>query len=247
MIRNNDEYMMPDGSPRFGVRVGEGLADTTEPTEATAPVTAGDLAHRAEDFTAHQLSVAGKLRFTARNNAGAEKALRDLRVSHPAEYGEAVAAVNEHLGSPKEWRQDASEASRMAVLESEKERGVVAGTINGMLLRLALAVLPIVAVIGLLAAGIDQWIAFSVSFAVSLAIGPIQGYVKRRTIGADGAEVSAATVGVLWDDVVDATFVNILEAKGIPVDAYTHKAATAGWIHLARTADAVEKLVSGAV
>lgn len=244
MIRNNEEYLMPDGSPRYGIRVGDGLVDATDATEAAAPVTAGDLAHRAEDFTAHQLSVAGKLRFTARNNAGAEKALRDLRVSHPAEYSEAVAVVTEHLGSPREWRQDATEASRMAVLDSEKERGVVAGTVSGMLLRLALAVLPIVAVIALLAAGVDQLIAFTASFAVSLAIGPIQGYIKRRTLGADGAEVSPATVGVLWDDVVDATFVNILEAKGVAVEASAHKAATAGWVHLARTADAVGKLLA---
>lgn len=240
MIRNNDEYMLADGSPRYGIRIGNGLVDDEEePTAEPAPVSTGDLAERAASFTAHQLSVAGALRFTVRNNTAGEKALRDLRTSRTTEYAEAVAAVTEQLESPKAWRQAAVRTARRAVAESERTRGVARTTMNAMLLRLGLSLLPIVAVALLFAANVGFWQAFLVGFALSLACDPVHAHVRRRTLGPDNARVDLPTVSVLWDDVVDATFINILEAKGIGVNPFDYKAATAGWVHLARTADSV--------
>lgn len=240
MIRNNNEYMLADGSPRYGVRIGNGLVDDEEePTAEPSTASTGDLAGQAASFTAHQLSVAGKLRFTARNNTAGEKALRDLRASRTAEYAEAVAAVTEQLESPKAWRHAAGRAARQAVVESERARGVAPVTFNAMLLRLGLSVLPIAAVVLLLAVNVGFWPAFLVAFALSLAVDPIQAHVRRRTLGPDNAGVSLPVVSVLWDDVVDATFINILEAKGIAINPFDYKAATAGWVHLARTADSV--------
>jgi hypothetical protein len=68
-------------------------------------------------------------------------------------------------------------------------------------------------------------------------------HYERRTIGPDHMRVSFAAVSVLWDDIVDATFISILDGKGIAVGPFARQAATSGWSHLSRTAEAVDRML----
>lgn len=246
MIRNTDEYMMADGSPRYGVRIGTGLADVkTTPEPAVPPTDTGDLAGRATTFTAHQLAVAGALRFTVRNNARAEKAVHDLRDAYPAEYDEAEAAVAARLGSPKAWRRRVTTAALRMVQASERDRGLASLTLNGLYLRIGLGFLPLLVLAGMIVANANFWITVAVYAVVSFGVDPVKANIQRRTLGADNARVSLAAAGVLWEDVVDATFADVLAAKGIAVDPFTSDAARNGWAHLTRTAAAVDVMIAG--
>ncbi|MFF1880161.1 hypothetical protein ACFVVC_01665 [Pseudarthrobacter sp. NPDC058196] len=114
-----------------------------------------------------------------------------------------------------------------------------------MFARLGFSAIPLLVFVAATHVEMNFWLTMVIFLAVSFAIQRIQGHVRRRSIGADGADVSIAAASVLWDDVVDATFINILEAKGIAVDPASQRAATAGWVHLARTADSVQQLIAG--
>lgn len=246
MIRNNDEYMMADGSPRYGIRTGSS-ADVLEPAEsAAAPSAAGTFAQKAAGFTANHLAVAARLRYTARNSAGAQKALEDLRASHPAEYQEAAEAVAAELDSLKDWYRAANYSTRQAVVTSEHVRGVSGLTRRALGARLLLTLVPVIAMLGLLLAGAEFWLAFSAFMAATLVEPMVKDRYARRTLGPDHMRVSAAAAGVLWDDIVDATFISILDGKGTAVGPFARQAALAGWTHLSRTAEAVDRILEPA-
>ena len=246
MIRNNDEYMMADGSPRYGIRTG-GLTDVLEPAApAAAPEAADALAKKAAGYDANDLAVAARFRYAIRNSSGAQKALEDLRDSHPAEYKEAIKVVAAELNSLKDWHRSASYSSRQAVLISERVRGLNGLTRTALFMRLLLHLAPLVVIVGLLAAGAEFWVAFGAFLAAIMAEPLAKERYARRTIGPDHMGVSMAAAGVLWEDIVDATFINILDGKGITVGPFARQAALAGWNHLSRTAEAVDRILEPA-
>jgi hypothetical protein len=243
MIRNNDEYMLPDGSPRYGIRTGNGLADVLEPAESAAAPTAGTFAQKAAGFTANHLAVAARLRYTARNSAGAQKALEDLRASHPAEYKEAIEVVAAELDSLNDWHRTASYATRQAVVTSEHVRGVSGLTRRALIARLLLSLIPFAVIVSLLLAGVEFWIAFSACMLATFVEPLMKDRYAHHTIGPTHMRVSPAAARVFWDDIVDATFISILDGKAISVGPFARQAALAGWNHLSRTAEAVDRII----
>lgn len=242
MIRNNDEYMLPDGSPRYGIRVGNGLVDTQEPEPVTAP--SGEApAVRADELNSFHLAVAGDLRFMARGHRDSDEALQQLREAHPTEFKEAEEAVVKVLESPAAWRRRSTAAARQIVVNAERSRGRNQETSKGVILGVALAAFPLVVCVILTVVGVNYWIAAGIYVALHFAVRPFRSRLERQAVAVEGINVTAAAVSLLWDDVVDATFIRVMSLRGLHVDPLARTAGTAGWEHLRSIAADVDRVL----
>lgn len=231
MIRNNAQYMLADGSPRYGIRT-TGLSSIPV---ATVPslMRVGQTADAAALLDAAELKLAVQHRFVLDkfNHADAE-IISDLRGAHPEELKEAEAIVAERLGSPSVWMRGAKTAYIESVIEEAKADGTLVRQFASALMSLGLSVALLVIVIGLAVLDAPSSAFLAIVVAMSLGARPVQKKLGR-TVNPGGVptRVDREDARILWADIVNATLVSVMQNKGIPVDQATSKAALRGWNH----------------
>ncbi|MET4144202.1 hypothetical protein [Arthrobacter sp. UYCo732] len=231
MIRNTSEYMLADGSPRYGIRT-TGLVPT--PVAAvTGLVRVGQTADAAALLDAAELKLALQHRFVLDrvNHADAE-IITHLRAEHPGELKEAESIVAERLGSPTVWMRGAKSAYAEARAEEAHNDGTLFRQLGAALKSLGLTVAMLVVIIGLTVVQAPPLTSLGIIVGMFLAARPIQKQVNR-TINPGGisTRIDEEDAGILWDDVVNATLVSVLQNKDIPVDRASTTAALRGWNH----------------
>lgn len=94
------EYILADGSPRYGIRTDEVPAEVQAPV-AEAKVSAAKYAAGLDLMT---LTIAAGLRRRHTSVNGSTNDLKQLRSKHPSRYREAVDAVGAEIGNLRDWR-----------------------------------------------------------------------------------------------------------------------------------------------
>ncbi|TSE14994.1 hypothetical protein B1A87_002730 [Arthrobacter sp. KBS0703] len=242
MIRNNSEYMLADGSPRYGIRT-TGLAQVSV---ATAPnlIRVGQTADAAALLDAAELKLAVQHRFVLDkyNHADAE-IISGLRADHPEELKEAEATVAKRLDSPAVWMRGAKTAYTEAVIEEAQMDGTLMRQLAASLMSIGLSVAMLVIVIGLAATKAPPLISLVIVLGIYLGTRPIQRKLGRTVDpGSLPTRIDREDARFLWDDVVNATLVAVLQSKDIPLDQGTVKAALRGWNHTRYVATVAQEL-----
>lgn len=229
MIRNTPEYMLDDGSPRYGIRTGE-------PAEATVPVSQGvdisRLLQAAAELDGAELKLAAQHRFVLDRFKGDAALIKALRKAFPVETKEAEAAVRGRLGSPDTWMRGARKAYNKAVSDEAERNGTLFGRGAAALASLGLSLVIMATLLGLIISRAPALPALMIVLALLAVTKPIQRRL-RRTIdhGSLPARVSSDDGAAFWDDVVNATLLAVLANKGLIVDQATAAAAGRGWQH----------------
>lgn len=233
------EYLMPDGSPRFGIRTGPSDA-APGPVAVPAQTNGGQAAAQANLMTAPQLKNAASYRFVLDGFGADEEIIADLRANHPKQLATATALVVGQLGSPRKW----IEASQRRFTDTVVERGVdPRRTLRALTAYLALSVIPLLAFASAVLLELPDWATLAVAVFATLGLKPAMRKVLRNARGAIIGKVGPEDRRMLWDDVVNATLLEVLADKGIAVDPVTAHAARRRFKHIRYAAHLTEQLL----
>lgn len=242
MTRNNSQYILADGSPRYGIRT-DGLAHTSV---ATVPnlVRVEQTADAAALLDAAELKLAVQHRFVLDrvNHADAE-IISGLRSAHPEELKEAEAIVAKRLGSPAVWMRGAKTAYTEAVIEEAQRDGTLGNQLVASLKAIALNTAMLGIVVGFVVTKAPSVLSLVIVIGLFFATRPMQRKLGRIVDpGSLPTRIHREDASALWDDVVNATLVAVLQSKGIPLDQGTTKAALRGWNHTRYVATVAQDL-----
>jgi hypothetical protein len=240
MIRNNPEYMLEDGSPRYGIRT-TGLEEAEAPARPLATV--AQTAEAAAQLDGPELKLASQHRYVLDKFSQDAWAISALRQAHPEELKLAEAAVETRLGSPTIWIRGAKKAYVEATLDEAEKDGTLLSQLGNRLKSIGLSLGSLVIVIGMMVQQVPPPVFLGVNLALWLGLMPIRKKLGRASehgtlpnnIGKDEARV-------FWDDVVNATFLVVLQNKGIQADQATAAALTRGWNHTQYVASVAQQL-----
>lgn len=234
----SNEYQLADGSPRYGHRTASAGAVQTMPP--AAPL---DVAEGAAKLSLDAMAAAIDRRLRSAWADKADPAVEALRTGNPEELAAARALVRLHLGSQRQWRikaQDVREKQLAGMLgrrKADRRAGEILALRLGLMAALIAPPAFIVAttpddILKLLLAGIACFV-----FAV------VGGYFLtcRARVPVMPA-IRGPWLNELREDVVNATFVAILQNKGTTVDPRTAAAASRGWESIQAAAKAVASL-----
>lgn len=242
MIRNNPEYMLADGSPRYGIRT-TGLGQASVSTVPNL-IRVGQTADAAALLDAAELKLAVQHRFVLdKFNFADAEIISGLRADHPEELKEAEAIVAKRLGSPSVWMRGAKTAYTEAVIEEAQMDGTLMRQLTASLMSIGLTMAMLVIVIGLAVMQAPPLTSLLIVLAIYLGTRPIQRKLGRTVDpGSLPTRIERDEARALWDDVVNATLVAVLQNKDIPLDQGSIKAALRGWNHTRYVATVAQEL-----
>lgn len=244
MIRNNPEYILADGSPRYGVRT-TGLVQTPA---AAAPnlIRVGQTADAAALLDAAELKLAVQHRFVLdKFNHADAGIISGLRTDHPEDAKEAEGIVATRLGSPAAWMRGAKTAYTQAVIEEAQMDGTLVNQLAASLKSIGLTVAMLTVVFGLMATNAPPLLSLLIVIGLFLATRPLQRKLGRTVDpGNLPTRIDREDARLLWDDIVNATLVSVLQSKGVALDQGTLKAALRGWNHTRYVATVAQELRS---
>ncbi|GAA4034670.1 hypothetical protein GCM10023063_18530 [Arthrobacter methylotrophus] len=240
MIRNNPEYMLEDGSPRYGIRT-TGLESVVTPARPLATV--AQTADAAAQLDGAELKLAAQHRYILDRFRQDAAVISSLREAHPEELKLAEAAVETRLGSPKVWIRGARKAYVETTVEDAEKTGTLGSLLVTMLMSLAISIGSLVIIIGMMVQQTPPLVFLGVNLALWLGLIPIRKKLERTAgHGTLPDNVSKDEARVFWDDVVNATFLAVLQNKGIAVDLATAAVLTRGWNHTRYVASVAQEL-----
>lgn len=221
------EYLMPDGAPRFGIRT---EAASVEPVPATKQQPEpGHAADQAALLTAPQLRSAVDYRFVLDDHADDEQFIAALRDKYPEELAAAQAVVADRLGSPREW----FKASRRRFSGTIVGMGVEpVRQLRTLLAYLALTAVPLVVLAAAVLLKLEDWATWTVVIIAVLGLKPAQRKIYRKVRGAISTAIGPEDLQMIWDDVVNATLIEVLAAKDVTTDAMSVHAARRRFNHI---------------
>ncbi|NKX55982.1 hypothetical protein [Arthrobacter mobilis] len=231
------EYLLADGSPRYGIRTQDAAPTPSAPKAALSGRAPAEEAARLD---LHQLAMAASLRSlrpTADNEA---ELLAALRTDNPKEHAEALKAAAEHLDSPRRWHRAAS-----GPFWERHVKGMLK-TSNGAVRFLPPALGLVAFLLGLPAlilvmafSGTEPSVGLPVT-VMYLFFGSraVNSLLKKRRFP-ERYRISRYLVEGLHQDVTDATLVHILRRDGREIDPAAERAALRGWNRLKDTAEKV--------
>lgn len=231
-------YLLADGSPRYGIR---GQTDTSVPA-AASPATFGRAVERAAVLDNVQLDFIG--RFPQASDDAVD--FRKLREAHPADLKEAAGHVKAVLGSPRAWlraaeqRGDKKAVEDAGLGESLRHLGLVVTVLSSALVPVAAAIVFLLQEQAFLTAAGAYFVAGIVLLPVTRA--------ARREMARDGLYSKRLTrreMDWIWEDLVWATFIEILTDRGADVTPGQLRAAAAAWEYHTHVAKKVEEMRSG--
>jgi hypothetical protein len=240
MIRNNPEYMLEDGSPRYGIRT-TGLEPVVE-APARPLATIAQTADAAAQLDAAELKLAAQHRYILDRFKQDAEVISSLREAHPEELKLAEAAVEARLGSPRKWIFEARKAYIDTTIDDAEKSGTIASQLAAMLMSVGLSVGSLVILVGMMIQNVPPLPFLGVTLVLWLILIPARKKLSRMDPPSLPADVSKDEAQLFWDDVVNATFLSVLQNKGIAVDLATAAALTRGWNHTRYVASVAQEL-----
>lgn len=242
MIRNNPEYMLPDGSPRFGIRT-IGLDTIAKAPARPAQITVAQTADAASMLDAAELKLAAQHRYVLDRFKQDAEVISTLRETHPEELKLAEAAVAARLGSPKVWIRGAVGAYSSAVTDRAERDGSLFAYLVNLLMSLGLSLAVLVIVIGMMVLKVPPLPFLGVGLVLWLTVIPAKRKIERKLASSNlPTDVDRTEAQIFWDDVVNATFLAVLQNRDIAVDLATAAALTRGWNHTRYVASVAQEL-----
>ncbi|WP_155852653.1 hypothetical protein [Arthrobacter sp. H14] len=232
---------LSQGSPRYGIRTDEGTgSDRIGGTPAIA-VGPEHVVRQASRLGLHHLAAAIDHRLT-RTWADEDDPLTvRLRAEHPETLKEAAELVKSGLGTNMKWLkavQDVHDSMLSPVTERRKRSGKIRSATwqRGALL----VTLPAPAAF-VMAAGfpLEALVAVGVgSVLVAAVLGEsITAGLRLPVVG----KIRSTWLEEIRSDIVDATFLALLQRRNSAIDARTAKAAARGWHHIQFVASKVDE------
>lgn len=241
MIRNNPEYMLEDGSPRYGIRT-TGL-DAVVEAPAKPLSTVSQTADAAATLDAAELKLAAQHRFVLDRFAGDAAVISSLREAHHEELKLAEAAVSTRLGSPAVWIRGAGRAYVESTLDDAEKSGSLLSQLSTMLMSIGLSVGMLIVLIGMMIQNVPPLPFVGVAAAMWLIVIPVRRKLDRKTERITlPYDLRRDEAHAFWDDVVNATFLTVLQNKGTAIDLATAAALTRGWNHTRYVASVAQEL-----
>jgi hypothetical protein len=240
-VARQSEYLLADGSPRYGIRTADAPA---VPASAASKPLAGKLpVEIAAGLHRQHLAMAAALRTVRLRTDDATERVARLRTDHVVEYALAVAAAEEHLGSPRKWRQASlenfSEEVTSPVMKSRS--GMSRFVILGVAILCFTAGIPVLA-IGLPFMGHELLVVLTVLWTYLFLGAKAVGHLYKKRRYPEKFALNGYLVRDLYEDVVDATLVCLLQDKGVEIDPVTEKMATRGWRDIQAVAAKVDEI-----
>ncbi|MCG2624893.1 hypothetical protein LVY72_23670 [Arthrobacter sp. I2-34] len=236
------EYLLADGSPRYGVR-----RDGAEPPVIKArPADPRLIARDAARLGLHHLAAAVDSRLTRSWADQDDPLLATLRARHAAELAEAESLVKAELGGRTAWLRRAR-ANHGAFLAPAVGRRKADGRYGAAALQRAVLVLALTGAAGFVAVAThgDVLALLIAGLAVCGLAYLLGGMVTERLRLPVPARLRGIWLQEIRRDITDATLLAILRAKGADVDAPTARAAGRGWAHLQTVAATVDGIHAG--
>lgn len=240
MIRNNSEYMLEDGSPRYGIRTTGLVAEAP----VSMPATVGRTAEEAAMLDGAELKLAAQHRFVLDRFVNDAATIATLREAHPEELEEAKETVALRLGSPFIWRKGARQAYSRAVAEEADKDGTLPSLLAHTLVSNAIYLGAIVLAIGAASLEIPFTALFLVILAYWFLTTPLQRKIRRQVLRKALPVLEPEDAKLFWDDVVNATLLSVLRSKGVSVDIATSAVLARGWNHTRYVASVAQQLRS---
>lgn len=244
-MTRNSEYLLPDGSPRYGIRIEE-AARATEPAAALPPLgLPADLVAEASGLDLTQLRAAIDLRYAQAWADEPDDRIREWRDEHPREALEAIALILSVLGrTTSRWMSMAfineGEVLRPVLKRRREARtGAFRGK-AGLLARVALFLAPIAALVQ--GAGTEVVSPLVVLFLVARV--PLREGAREAKRIHPVPEIQSGGLYELREDLMNAVMVSSLLHKGEEVPDDIRHAAERGWRlvrHAAAGVDAVRR------
>ncbi|MCC3292493.1 hypothetical protein [Arthrobacter sp. zg-Y1110] len=247
------DYLLPDGSPRYGVRT-TGAGQDHAVVKPVRPFLGSPAAliSEAEAMDAGHLHAAVKLRYSQEWADAPDPVLEAWRKEHPAELKEAEALVGKKLGKgggsmalTSPWYLSAlvlesrrNQPVRMRRRETRTGRGT---RLANMLFRAAM----LGALIGMIRSGGDPQVVVSMVLFYLLVSEPLAVSSRQSRRLPDTAAVPLTGLDELRGDLVNAVLLGIVLGKGIDVDPVIRAAAERGWRHVRHAADGVDRIRRG--
>lgn len=241
MIRNSPEYLLEDGSPRYGIRTAE-YQEAPAAAAVRPDARVEQVAEAAALLDGAELRLAADHRHVLDRITGDAPLIQALREEYPEYLREAEAIVAERLGPPKAWAKDARTAFQKAVGEEAAMNGTLAARTPAMLGYLALQLGILTLIVGMAVNEVPLAYFLAIFVGLHFALRPTQRKLTRTVMRGLPTRVGPEDARELWDAVVNATLLAVLAGKGITVDPATDRAARRGWNHLRYVASVAQDL-----
>lgn len=234
----SDMYTFPDGGPRYGIRTDKPAVSVPAP----AVPLFGKAVRQAALIDCVQLDFIGRFPQAPDNRAD----FRKLRDAHPAELAEAKAHVKSVLGSPARWLRRAEELVDASFYQSVDEGRAVRALVM-TLVSMTAYLAPLAVAFACLAHGEAVLAAAGGYFISALVLFPVVK-ASRRNLARDGLymkRIVRGEMGWIWDDLVRASFAELLHDRCAGVSAELLQEAGSAWKHHVHVADRVADIRTG--
>lgn len=232
---------LANGSPRYGVRTEEGAeSDRIGGTPAIA-IGPEQVVRQASRLGLHHLAAAIDHRLTRTWADEDDPLVAQLRAEHPETLKEAGDLVKSGLGSNMKWLK-AVQNVHDSVLSPVTERRRRAGKIRSATWQRGalLVTLPAPAAF-VMAAGfpLEALVAVGVGSVLAAAVlgESITAGLRLPVVG----KIRSTWLEEIRSDIVDATFLALLQRRNSVIDARAAKAAARGWHHIQFVASKVDE------
>lgn len=222
----NSEYIMPDGSPRYGIRTDE--RQEQQKQDARAYAAPGSAAEEASRVGMQAMYFASRVRRYRPWTRGMHPLTAELVDQFPDHFRDAGRIVEDKLGSAKTWHK------RLVKDANSLRREIGDVTVRGALAALGIAAGYVAACIALVA--VSAWTdVFSAVQAIALFIllrmtlfVAVKG-VTNKVRGTHALRLTTVEREDLLLDIQLATFLEILDARGVEVPPATSYRVLSGF------------------
>lgn len=241
MIRNNSEYMLEDGSPRYGIRT-TGLVAVAE-APALALTRIDQTADAAAMLDGAELKMAVQHRFVLDRFADDAATILSVLEARPDELKVAEEAVAKRFGSPATWMEGAATAYIRTTTEDAGRDGTAGTQLAAMLGSASIYFVGLVLVIGMAVLNVPFLPFMGITAVYWFVAAPFQRRLRRSVDRvALPTSVDREDAKALYDDVVNATLLTVLQHKDVDVDIAISKSLTRGWNHTRYVASVAQDL-----
>lgn len=239
----NSEYLLADGSPRYGSRTTDSSAGEPAVPQANPGIRVEEAAEGAARLGLDDLAAAMDRRLASSWADAPDPLVDGLRKDHPEELIAARDLVKLHLGSHWQWLLKA-QAVRDKRLEPVLRRRRASGSAREILaLRLALMAALIALPAYLVATDRENLLKLVLVGVGCIVAALVCGhFITVHARVPVMPNLRSAWLAELRNDVVDATLVAILQNKGVELEPRVITAGQRGWKSIRTASRAVEAL-----
>jgi hypothetical protein len=235
----SNEYQLADGSPRYGHRT-----DSAGVVQSSANFAApADVAEGAAKLSLDVMAAAIDRRLRNGWADEPDPAVEALRRDNPEELAAARALVRLHLGSQRQWRIKAQTIRDKQLADIWARRKAAGRSREVLTLRLGLIAALTAPPAYIVATSPDDILRLLLVGIACFAFAVVAGhFLTCRARIPVMPNIRGPWLSELREDVVNATFVAILQNKGTQPDPRTAAAARRGWDSIQAASQALDLL-----